>query len=147
DQGLKPCKDPKKQAPSVANGSAGSAISSWEHLMFISGNGGPSGLQNVRDGWQQAEIEQPLYAEVAGLALGMRAMESGTLKDLNGKECTILGVTGLIAEEAEDGLVMKFRGNKLTKDNIDKEKDRLFLWGDLRRPSFGPSDLQSIHCT
>ena len=40
-------------------------------VMMMASNGAPVGLDNIRDGWQQVEVEQPLYAQIYGLAMFM----------------------------------------------------------------------------
>ena len=38
-------------------------------IMMMASNGAPVGLDNIRSGWQQVEVEQPLYAQIYGLAM------------------------------------------------------------------------------
>ena len=38
-------------------------------VMLVSSNGAPVGLDLIRKGWQQVEVEQPLYAQAAALAM------------------------------------------------------------------------------
>ena len=38
-------------------------------VMLVSSNGAPVGLDLIRKGWEQVEVEQPLYAQVYGLAM------------------------------------------------------------------------------
>ncbi len=38
-------------------------------IMLVSSNGAPVGLDLIRKGWEQVEVEQPLYAQAAGLAM------------------------------------------------------------------------------
>ena len=38
-------------------------------VMLVSSNGAPVGLDLIRKGWEQVEVEQPLYAQAAGLAM------------------------------------------------------------------------------
>ena len=38
-------------------------------MMMMASNGMPVGLDNIRQGWQQAEVEQPTFAQVYGIAM------------------------------------------------------------------------------
>jgi ribose transport system substrate-binding protein len=140
-KGMKPAVINSKPSDRMAASGSGK-FAGWDHLMFISSNGAPIGLKHLRNGWQQAEIEQPLYAEVIGLARAMVAIESKTLSDLKGRTCIIENSVGSIAQE-EDGLVLKFRGNTITAEEIDKEEARLPLWGELRRPRVTAADIKA----
>ena len=37
--------------------------------MLVSSNGAPVGLDLIRKGWEQVEVEQPLYAQAAAIAM------------------------------------------------------------------------------
>ena len=38
-------------------------------VMLVSSNGAPVGLDLIRSGWEQVEVEQPLFAQVYGVAM------------------------------------------------------------------------------
>ena len=38
-------------------------------IMMMSSNGAPVGLDLIRKGWQQVEVEQPMFAQAAALAM------------------------------------------------------------------------------
>jgi hypothetical protein len=38
-------------------------------IMLVSSNGAPVGLDLIRKGWEQVEVEQPMYAQAAALAM------------------------------------------------------------------------------
>ena len=38
-------------------------------MLMMASNGAPVGLDNIRKGWQQVEVEQPTYAQVYGIAM------------------------------------------------------------------------------
>src|SRR5690606_35273391 len=38
-------------------------------VLLVSSNGAPVGLNLIRKGWQQVEVEQPLFAQAAALAM------------------------------------------------------------------------------
>ncbi|MGH6943535.1 MAG: sugar ABC transporter substrate-binding protein [Geminicoccaceae bacterium] len=96
-------------------------------IMMMASNGAPVGLDNIRSGWQQVEVEQPLYAQVYGLAMF-------TPKILAGEklEPGTYDVVGLKAElTMEDwGPNLKIPGAAITKDNVDDTR----FWGNLTPP-------------
>jgi ribose transport system substrate-binding protein len=97
-------------------------------IMMMASNGAPAGLDNIRNGWQQVEVEQPTYAQVYGLAMFLpRIMKGEELKpgtyDVNGlkSELTI----------EEWGPNLKIPGAAITKDNVDDKR----FWGNLSPPT------------
>ncbi len=96
-------------------------------IMMMASNGAPVGLDNIRAGWQQVEVEQPLYAQVYGLAMF-------TPKILAGEELTpgTYDVVGLKSElTMEDwGPNLKIPGAAITADNVDDTR----FWGNLTPP-------------
>ena len=38
-------------------------------MLLVSSNGAPVGLDLIRKGWEQVEVEQPLYAQAAAIAM------------------------------------------------------------------------------
>ena len=38
-------------------------------VLLVSSNGAPVGLDLIRKGWEQVEVEQPLFAQAAALAM------------------------------------------------------------------------------
>ena len=97
-------------------------------IMLVSSNGAPVGLDLIRDGWEQVEVEQPLFAQAAALAMfadkvvNEEKIEPGTYD-----------VTGLESELTieEWGPNIKIPGAAITKDNVDDPK----FWGNMRPPS------------
>jgi ribose transport system substrate-binding protein len=96
-------------------------------IMMMASNGAPVGLDNIRAGWQQVEVEQPLYAQVYGLAMF-------TPKILKGEALTpgTYDVVGLKSElTMEDwGPNLKIPGAAITADNVDDTR----FWGNLTPP-------------
>ena len=97
-------------------------------IMMVSSNGAPVGLDLIRKGWQNVEVEQPMFAQAAALAMfadkviGGEDLEPGTY-DVTGLEST------LTIEEW--GPNLKIPGAAITKDNVDDPK----FWGNLKPPS------------
>lgn len=63
-------------------------------VMLVSSNGAPVGLDLIRKGWEQVEVEQPLYAQAAALAMfadlvvNKKEIKAGTYQVL-GLESTV----------------------------------------------------------
>jgi ribose transport system substrate-binding protein len=104
-------------------------------IMLMASNGAPVGLDNIRSGWQQVEVEQPLYAQVYGLAMF-------TPKILAGEELEpgTYDVTGLESELGieEWGPNLKIPGAAITKDNVDDTR----FWGNLTPPKDPPQVVE-----
>jgi ribose transport system substrate-binding protein len=97
-------------------------------VMIVSSNGAPVGLDLIRGGWEQVEVEQPLFAQVYGVAMFLD-------KIINGEELTegkydVLGLEGTLSKE-DWGWNIKLPGAAITSQNVD---DTTF-WGNLKAPS------------
>jgi ribose transport system substrate-binding protein len=94
----------------------------------MASNGAPVGLDNIRAGWQQVEVEQPLYAQIYGLAMFMpkilrgEALEPGTYD--------VVGLDGVLTME-EWGPDLKVPGAAITPENVDDTR----FWGNLTAPT------------
>jgi ribose transport system substrate-binding protein len=97
-------------------------------VMMMSSNGAPVGLDLIRKGWLNVEVEQPLYAQAAAVAMFMdrivakKPIEPGTYD--------VIGLQGVVTEEAW-GPNIKIPGAAITKDNVDDPK----FWGNLKPPA------------
>ena len=97
-------------------------------VMLVSSNGAPVGLDLIRKGWEQVEVEQPLYAQAAGLAMfadkvaNKQPIKPGTYK--------VLGLDSTMTEEAW-GPNLKIPGAAITKANVDESR----FWGNLKAPA------------
>jgi ribose transport system substrate-binding protein len=97
-------------------------------IMMMSSNGAPVGLDLIRKGWIQVEVEQPMVAQAAALAMfadkvvNKQEIKPGTYN-----------VTGLESELSieEWGPNIKIPGAAITKDNVDDPK----FWGNLKPPT------------
>ena len=83
---------------------------------MMASNGAPVGLDNIRKGWQQAEVEQPTFAQVYGIAMFLPMI----LKGEKPKPGTykVLGLDAVLTDE-EWGPNLKIPGAAITKDNVD----------------------------
>lgn len=97
-------------------------------IMLVSSNGAPVGLDLIREGWEQVEVEQPMFAQAAALAMfadkvvNKEKIEPGTYD-----------VTGLESELTIEawGPNLKIPGAAITEDNVDDPR----FWGNMQPPS------------
>lgn len=99
-------------------------------IMLMASNGAPVGLDNIRAGWQQAEVEQPTYAQVYGLAMFLPKILAG--EQLTPGTYDVSGLESVLTIE-EWGPNLKIPGAVITKDNVDDPR----FWGNLNAPT-GP---------
>jgi ribose transport system substrate-binding protein len=97
-------------------------------MMLMASNGAPVGLDNIRNGWQQAEIEQPTYAQVYGLAMFIDKIVAG--QELQTGSYKVLGLDATLTNE-DWGPNLKIPGAAITKDNVDDPR----FWGNLKFPN------------
>jgi ribose transport system substrate-binding protein len=96
--------------------------------MLVSSNGAPVGLDLIRKGWQNVEVEQPLYAQAAALAMfadkviGKQEIKPGKVK--------VLGLDSEVTVEAW-GPNIKIPGAAISKANVDEPR----FWGNLKAPA------------
>ena len=97
--------------------------------MLVASNGAPVGLDLIRKGWEQVEVEQPIYAQVYG-ARDVRRQGREQAGD-QGREPT--RCSGLPSDlTIEDwGPNLKIPGAAITKDNVDEPR----FWGNLKPPT------------
>jgi ribose transport system substrate-binding protein len=97
-------------------------------VYVMSSNGAPVGLDLIRDGWMQVEVEQPLYAQAAAVAMFMDKIIAG--EDLEPGEYDVLGLTSQLTIE-DWGPTIKIPGAAITADNVDNPA----FWGNLQPPA------------
>lgn len=97
-------------------------------MMLISSTGMPVGLDNIRNGWQQAEVEQPTYAQVYGLAMFTPKILRG--EELKPGTYDVIGLKSELTME-EWGPNLKIPGAVITKANVDEKR----FWGNLAVPN------------
>jgi len=97
-------------------------------VYVMSSNGAPVALDLIRQGWMQAEIEQPLYAQAAAVAMFMDKIVAKA-KIVPG-EYDVLGLKSTVTDEAW-GPTIKIPGAAITKDNVDDPS----FWGNLKPPA------------
>ena len=97
-------------------------------VMLVSSNGAPVGLDLIRRGWEQVEVEQPLYAQAAALAMFADKVVKG--EPIKPGSYTVLGLKSEITDETW-GPNIKIPGAAITKDNVDDPK----FWGNQKTPT------------
>jgi ribose transport system substrate-binding protein len=97
-------------------------------VMMISSNGAPVGLDLIRKGWLNVEVEQPLYAQAAALA--MFADKVVNKQEIKPGNYSVLGLDSVLTIEAW-GPNIKIPGAAITKENVDEPR----FWGNLKAPA------------
>ena len=97
-------------------------------VMLVSSNGAPVGLDLIRKGWENVEVEQPLYAQAAAIAMfADKVVNKQEIKPGNYK---VLGLDAVVTIE-KWGPNIKIPGAAITKDNVDEPR----FWGNLKAPT------------
>ncbi len=97
-------------------------------VYVMSSNGAPVGLDLIRKGWMQVEVEQPLYAQAAAVAMFMDKIVAK--EEIKPGEYDVLGLKSTVNMEGW-GPNIKIPGAAITKDNIDNPA----FWGNMKPPS------------
>jgi ribose transport system substrate-binding protein len=97
-------------------------------VMMMSSNGAPVGLDLIRKGWLNVEVEQPLYAQAAAVAMFMDKLVKK--EELKAGEYDVLGLKSTLSIEAW-GPNIKIPGAAISKDNVDNPA----FWGNLKAPA------------
>jgi ribose transport system substrate-binding protein len=94
----------------------------------MSSNGAPVGLDLIRKGWLNVEVEQPLYAQSAAVA--MFADKVVNKQEIKPGTYNVLGLESTLTIEAW-GPNIKIPGAAITKENVDEPR----FWGNLKAPA------------
>lgn len=97
-------------------------------VMMMSSNGAPVGLDLIRKGWLNTEVEQPLYAQAAAVAMFMDKIVGK--QEIKAGEYDVLGLKGVVTIEAW-GPNIKIPGAAITKENVDNPA----FWGNMKPPA------------
>lgn len=103
-------------------------------VLLVSSNGAPVGLDLIRQGWQQVEVEQPLYAQAAAIAMFADKVVSG--EEIEAGTYSVLGLESELTIE-EWGPNLRIPGAAITADNVDDAR----FWGNLQAPD---EPIQSV---
>lgn len=104
-------------------------------IMLMASNGAPVGLDNIRAGWQQVEVEQPLYAQVYGLAMFTPMILAGETPEPGTYD--VLGLESELTVE-DWGPNLKIPGAAITPENVDESR----FWGNLNPPKDPPQVVE-----
>jgi ribose transport system substrate-binding protein len=97
-------------------------------VLLVSSNGAPVGLDLIRKGWEQVEVEQPLLAQAAALA--MFADKIAKKEELKPGTYKVLGLDATLTAESW-GPNLKIPGAAISKSNVDEAR----FWGNMKIPS------------
>ena len=97
-------------------------------VMLMSSNGAPVGLDLIRKGWLNVEVEQPLYAQAAAVAMFMDKIVKK--QEIKPGEYDVLGLKSTVTKEAW-GPNIKIPGAAITKENVDNPA----FWGNQKPPT------------
>jgi ribose transport system substrate-binding protein len=97
-------------------------------VLLVSSNGAPVGLDLIRKGWEQVEVEQPLYAQAAALA--MFADKVVNKQEIKPGSYKVLGLDATLTAESW-GPNIKIPGAAISKANVDDPR----FWGNMKAPA------------
>ena len=97
-------------------------------IMLMSSNGAPVGLDLIRKGWLNVEVEQPLYAQAAAVAMFMDKIVAKS--EIKAGAYDVLGLPSTVTIEAW-GPNIKIPGAAIDKSNVDNPA----FWGNLKPPT------------
>lgn len=97
-------------------------------VMMMSSNGAPVGLDLIRKGWLNVEVEQPLYAQAAAVAMFMDKVVNK--QEIKPGEYDVIGLKGTLTIESW-GPNIRLPGAAIDKSNVDNPA----FWGNLKPPS------------
>src|SRR5688572_12062332 len=97
-------------------------------VMMMSSNGAPVGLDLIRKGWLNVEVEQPLYAQAAAVAMFMDKVVNK--QEIKAGEYDVLGLKSVLTIE-EWGPNLRLPGAAITAENVDNPA----FWGNLQPPT------------
>ena len=95
---------------------------------MMSSNGAPVGLDLIRKGWLNVEVEQPLYAQAAAVAMFMDKIVNK--QEIKAGEYDVLHLKSTLWIESW-GPNIKIPGAAIDKSNVDDPK----FWGNMKPPS------------
>ena len=97
-------------------------------VMLISSSGMPVALDLIRQGWLNVEVEQPLYAQAAAVA--MFADKVVNKQEIKAGNYNVLGLDSVVTIE-KWGPNIKIPGAVITKASVDEPR----FWGNLKAPA------------
>jgi ribose transport system substrate-binding protein len=96
-------------------------------VMMIDGDGDPGGLTQIRAGWQQVSVQQPMPAQVYAIAMFLDKVLKG--EEIKPGKYNVLGLEGTMTNE-KWGPNLKIPGSVIRKANVDDPSN----WGNGKVP-------------
>src|SRR6185312_6496210 len=96
-------------------------------VLLVSSNGAPVGLDLIRKGREQVEVEQPLFAQAAALA--MFADKVVNKQEIKPGQYNVLRLDSTLTAEGW-GPNIKIPGAAINKTNVDEPR----FWGNMKVP-------------
>ena len=97
-------------------------------VMMLDADGDPGGLTQIRAGWEQVAVQQPMPAQAYAIAMFMDKILRG--EDIKPGKYDVLGLPGEVTTE-KWGPNVKIPGSVITKANVDDPSN----WGNGKVPS------------
>ncbi len=97
-------------------------------ILMMSSNGAPVGLDLIRKGWLNVEVEQPLYAQAAAVAMFMDKVVNK--QEIKAGNYDVLGLPSVLTIETW-GPNIKIPGAAIDKSNVDNPA----FWGNMKPPT------------
>jgi len=92
-------------------------------IFLVSTAGMPMGLQLIREGWLNADVEQPVSAQAEGIAMFLNDIVNGNEIKLGSYK--VMGIPAEIVEQPY-GLELRISGSVINAENVDDAK----FWGN-----------------
>jgi len=92
-------------------------------IFLVSTAGMPMGLQLIREGWLNADVEQPVSAQAEGIAMFLDDVINGNEIKLGSYE--VMGIPAEIVKQPY-GIELRISGSVINAENVDDTK----FWGN-----------------
>jgi ribose transport system substrate-binding protein len=97
-------------------------------VMMLDADGDPGGLAQIRAGWEQVAVQQPMQAQCYAIAMFLDKILRG--QEIKAGKYEVLGLPSELTIE-KWGPNIKIPGNVITKANVDDPSN----WGNGKAPS------------
>ena len=97
-------------------------------VMMLDADGDPGGLTQIRAGWEQTAVQQPMQAQCYAIAMFLDKVIRG--EDIKAGKYDVLGLPAELTTE-KWGANIKIPGSVITKANVDDPSN----WGNGKVPS------------
>ena len=97
-------------------------------VLLVSSKGAPAGLDLIRQGWAQAEVEYPLYAQMASIARFTRGVVMN--EEIKPGRYDVLGLEATLTADSL-GRHLEIPASVITRSNVDDRR----WWGNRTLPT------------